>query len=408
MNIFVARQPIFDSSEKLYGYELLYRSNAVTTIAGNHDGNTMSARVIANVFLGMDLRQLTGEHPAFVNLTGEQLLEKTYQLFDAKDVVIEVLESCDATDEMVAAVQAMKEEGFTIALDDFEPEQSNVRLLEYASIVKIDVLNRDDDVIRRVVDFVKPFGVRLLAERVETAEVYARCRAMGFELFQGYFHARPVTISAEDVEASQTSTMQLLNLLRDPDATDANIEQGFTSDPALCYKLMRIVNSAAMGSKEVKSVQHAARLVGRGMLYRWLSILFTASFADGTDNARELVLVALGRGRLCELVASTARGAVAADAMFMTGLLSSMDVLMRVPMERVLAGINVPVAVSNALLFRSGEQAPTLMLAEAYESGDWEQVRSLSDRLGLEPDAIGALYVDSVRWAEEQLTGQAA
>ncbi|CAN5235965.1 HDOD domain-containing protein [soil metagenome] len=405
MSICVARQPIFDHHEHLFGYELLYRSDVAAQSAVGPDSNTMSARVIANVFLGMDIRELTGGLRAFVNLTGEQLLDETYALFDARDVVIEVLETCVVNDETVTAVHAMRDRGYTIALDDFEPELSAARLLDCASIIKIDVLNRPDNEILRVVEFVRPFGVRLLAERVETAEVYARCRAMGFELFQGYFHARPVTVHSEDVDARQSTTMSLLNMLRDPDATDASIASAFHSDPALCYKLMRIVNSSAVGTHETSSVQQALRLVGRSTLYRWLSILFTASFADGSDSARELVVGALARGQLSELVAMRTGGARAADAMFLTGVLSRMDALMRLPMERVLAAVTVSPAVRLALLSRTGPQAPALVLAEAYERGDWATVHQLSETLGLALDDVGGLYVESIKWAERQLAG---
>ncbi|MDB4917754.1 MAG: hypothetical protein JWM95_5398 [Gemmatimonadetes bacterium] len=405
MSIFVARQPIFDTKERLSGYELLYRADGEATSAGYHDSNAMSARVIANVFLGMDIKDITGGVPAFLNLTGEQLIEQTYDLLDPKDVVIEVLETCVVDDYMFAAVEAVVEAGYRIALDDFEPEQSNARLLSLASIIKIDVLGRTDEEIQRVVDFVKRPGLTLLAERVETEAVYTRCVAMGFELFQGYFHARPETVHAEDVEARHSSTIRLLNLLRNPDTSDAELEKAFRADPALCYKLMRMVNSAAIGASEVDSVQRALRLIGRGTLYRWVSVLFTASFADGSDNTKELVVAALARGRLCELVANRSPGAPASDAMFMTGLLSRIDALMRVSMERVLAGIQVPEPCHDALLLRTGAQAPALKLAEAYEKGDWAGVKSLAAEMKLASTTVAGLYMDSIKWAKEQLGG---
>jgi EAL and modified HD-GYP domain-containing signal transduction protein len=407
MSIFVARQPIFDKRERLSGYELLYREDGAATSAGQHDSNAMSARVIANVFLAMDIKDITGGVPAFLNITGEQLLEQTYDLLDPKDVVIEVLETCIVDDYTFEAVETMVAAGYRIALDDFEPEQSNARLLGLASIVKIDVLGRTDEQIKRVVDCVRRPGITLLAERVETQEVYARCLAMGFELFQGYFHARPETVHAEDVEARHSSTIRLLNLLRNPNSSDAEIEKAFRADPALCYKLMRMVNSAAIGASEVDSVQRALRLVGRGTLYRWLSVLFTASFADGSDNTKELVLAALARGRLCELVANRSPGSPPSDAMFMTGLLSRIDALMRVPMERVLAGIQVPMPVHDALMLRTGAQAPALKLAEAYEGGDWSGVRTLASEMGLASTTVAGLYMDSIKWAKEQLGGTA-
>src|SRR4051794_20778613 len=99
MSIFVARQPIFDRDGRLSGYELLYRRNAELTYADSEDTNTMSARVIANAFLGMNLDELTGDVRSFVNMTREQLLEGTYELFDKKRVVIELLENITYDEE---------------------------------------------------------------------------------------------------------------------------------------------------------------------------------------------------------------------------------------------------------------------------------------------------------------------
>ena len=403
MGIFVARQPIFDAGDKLRGYELLYRGDAAVSSADGSDRNTMSAKVIANSLLGMGLRDLAGDVPGFVNITKEQLMAHTYELFTPASVVIELLETCTHNDETRAAARAMQAAGYTIALDDFEIGQSNAELLDMASIVKIDVLNRSRESLEAVVEHVRPFNVRMLAERVETQEQYAQCRDMGFELFQGYFHARPETIHTEDVDAQQASMIRLLNLLRDPRSSDAAIEEAFASDPGLCYKLIRMVHSAAIGAPAVNSIGHAARLVGRNMMHRWLYVLFTASFASEGDTARELVRHALARGRFCELIAWNGAGGFPADVLFMTGLLSRLDALMRVTMARVVSGIEVTPDTRSALLSRSGSQAPVLCLAEAYETGAWDRVTEYASIVGLDPDIVGGIYVESIQWAEQQL-----
>ena len=403
MSIFVARQPIFDSEDRLRGYELLYRGSAAISRADGSDRNTMSAKVIANSILGMGLHDLAGDVPGFMNFTKEQLTAHTYELFTPASVVIELLETCIHNDETRDAAHAMHAAGYTIALDDFEIGQSNAELLDLASIVKIDVLNRPADSLQAVVDHVRPHNVRMLAERVETQEQYAQCRDMGFELFQGYFHARPETIHSEDVDAQQSSMIRLLNLLRDQRSSDAAIEEAFASDPGLSYKLIRMVHSASVGAPAVNSIGHAARLVGRNTMHRWLSVLFTASFAGEGDTARELVRHALARGRFCELIAWNSGGGFPADALFMTGLLSRLDALMRVPMLRVLSGLEVAPDARSALLTRRGTQAPVLCLAEAFETGHWDLVNSLSSTVVLDPDTVGGIYIESIQWAEQQL-----
>src|SRR5439155_15538476 len=140
------------------------------------------------------------------------------------------------------------------------------------------------------------------------------------------------TNSREGVQVSNMRTFRLMNLLSDPVSNDLAIEQAFAADPALTYKLMRIVNSAAMGGKGIDSIRHAIRLVGRATLHRWVCVLMTASFADQGGLQKELALTALARARLCELLANRLPGSPPAETLFMTGLLSRMDALMRVPM----------------------------------------------------------------------------
>lgn len=403
MSIFVARQPIFDLNEKVIAYELLYRRDAERLEAEGADGNTMSARVITNAFLGIGVREITGGHKAFVNFTREQLLARTWELLAPADVVIELLESVKCDAEALAACEEAHAAGYTIALDDFVYDPSFDPLLALASIVKVDVLGREDAEIEAVVRQLQGFDVRLLAERVETEAVHVRCKALGFQLFQGYFYAKPEMVTKEDLEAGQLAILRVLNLLRDSDVTDAALDAAFRSDPALCYKLLRIVNSASMGGRGVESIQHAVRLVGRTALHKWLAVILAGSFAAMGGTSSELALAALARARLCERMAETSTRKLAPNPLFMTGLFSMMDALMRAPMDRVLARVEVSSDVRSALLTRTGAQAPALMLAEAYEDGDWDLAQALSEQVGVSADELAALYVESVGWARDQL-----
>jgi c-di-GMP phosphodiesterase len=408
MSIFVARQPIFDRDGRLSGYELLYRRNAEMAFADGDDCNTMSARVIANAFLGMNMRELTGDVRSFVNLTREQLLESTYEVLDRQRVVIELLENITYDEETMDACRAMHGAGYTIALDDFEFDEAYLPILELTSIVKIVTMGRSNDALRAIVEQLRPFDVMMLAEKVETREDFERCKALGFDFFQGYFYARPETFSHPNVEVGNASTIRLLNLLQDPTSNDHDIERAFAADPGLTYKLMRIVNSAAMGAQGIDSIRHAVRLVGRATLHRWVCVLLTASFAERGGVQKELALTALARARLCELLANRLPGSPSADTLFMTGLLSRMDALMRVPMAKVLDGIQVTSASEHALLSRTGKQAPFLLLTEAYESGAWNEVRELATDIGVPPEVVAGLYRESISWAQQTFTGRAA
>ncbi len=407
MTIFVARQAIFDRSDRLYGYELLYRGDEQATSAVGVDGATMSARVLSNAFIGIGIAELAQGAPAFVNFTRDQLVGGMYELLAPDDVVIELLEAVRCDDETLAACKAMVCAGYRFALDDFVYDPSYEPLIALASVVKVDVLNRAEDDLRAVVRQLAGFKGQLLAERVETADVRASCAAMGFHLFQGYFHARPETLQKEDLDVAQVTVLRLLTLLREGQQSSATIEEVLYGDPSLCFKVLRIVNAAAMGGRGVESIQHALRLIGSDALHRWLSVILVASFAAESGARGDLAVSALSRGRFCELLTTCSRLKQPAAPLFMTGMMSRMDALMRVPMTRVLELVAVSAEVRDALLTRTGAHASTLLLVEAYEASDVDQVRLLAPAVGVQVSDVPHLYVQAVEWARVQMSAVA-
>jgi EAL and modified HD-GYP domain-containing signal transduction protein len=305
----------------------------------------------------------------------------------------------------VAACRQLVERGYTLALDDFVNAPGYEPLLQLASIVKIDVLNRPEAELKRVADELRKHDVRLLAERVENAEVRDMCRRLGYTLFQGYYYSRPQIVSHRELSVEHSTMMRLLNLLDDPKASDGEIENAFKSDPSLSYKLLRIANSAAFGGRDVQSIGFALRMVGRGVLHRWLTLLLVSSMASQSGVSRELVLEALTRARLCELLGERTGPKAHVGPLFLLGLCSLLDVLLRMPMDEVVTRMAIAPEVRDALLSRSGPYASTLALVEAQERGDWEAVVDASAAVGLTPSQVSTLYPEALGWAGERVRG---
>ncbi|HEY0970371.1 MAG TPA: EAL domain-containing protein [Gemmatimonadales bacterium] len=402
LDLFLARQPIFDRRDQLVAYELLYRRNPVENAAGTAVSSTrMSSDTLVQSLLTMGMERVTAGKTAFVNVDREMLLADPFDILDANSVVIELLETIACDGATLAAATSLSRRGFTVALDDFVYDGSYDPFLRLASIVKLDVLGRSPEELRAVIERLQPFDVRLLAERVENAEVHRQCAELGFELFQGYFYARPEIMSGRDVPAEQANIIALLNLLRDPEATDVELEEAFRKDLIMTYKLLRIVNSGAFGGIGIESIKHAIRLLGRAALHRWLSLLLISSLASSSEVQNELVVVAMQRARMCELVAEALGRRRERDAAFMVGLFSLLDALMRVPMDEILARINLADELRQVLLKRTGPQAPILRLVEAYEAARWDDVFTEAGALGLPLDQVPGLYADAVVWARK-------
>ncbi len=403
MDIFVARQPIFDANEELVGYELLYRSNASTTHAAGVSTMQMSIDILVHAFLEMGIDRLTHGVPAFVNFPTGMLAQQNYKLLDPRSVVIEILETVECNDETLKICEEMVSLGYRIALDDFVLEESRIPFLDFAEVVKVDVLGRPNEEIAMVAEKLRAHDVRLLAERVEDAAMLATCRSVGFELFQGYHFARPETVSKREIPVGQLQTIRLMNLLYDTETTDSQIEEELRANLPVSYRLLRIATSASVGGRGTQSIQHAVQLVGRGALYRWLGLVLVSSVSTDSGAGVERVYTALRYARMCELLAMRAGHKAAAGPLFMVGLLSQLDTLLRVSMSEIVEQLDLAADVRAALLHEGGPYAEPLHLVEAYDRGCWDDVIRIAESMKISPDTLPDIYIEALAWAREHL-----
>ncbi len=355
------------------------------------------------VSIGLD--RLTAGSTAFVNVSREHLVDELFRIFDAQEVVLELLETIEPDDVVVAACARAAKDGYTIALDDYDGRSSLDVLLPYVSIVKLDVLGKSSYELAPVVSRLRSLGIKVLAERVETANERDLCRALGCELFQGYVYSRPETLDGRSLSVQDTAIMRILALTQDPYVTDGELEDAFRSHPSLSHTLLRIVKSAAVGVNNVSSIPHALRILGRSALSRWLMVMLVGSVASRDPVSHEEVLCALTRARFCELVSErTETGVNSGDpsSRFLVGLLSRMDYMLGMPMSEVLQRLPVDGLVKSALMDGIGIHGKVLGLARAYEVADWNAV----DRLRSAGSVHGALlqaYSDATQWAASTL-----
>ena len=395
----VARQPIFDDRQRLVGFELLHRHNEDATTARGASPTVMASSTVVQAVLGIGLERLTEGERVWINLSRELIIEHSWELLDPKMVVLEILESVDPDAEVLDACAAAKQMGYELALDDFVWDEKWEPLLRIVSKVKVDVLGKSSAELSLLVAKLKTFGVTLLAERVETEAVRAECAKIGFTLFQGYFYCHPETLVTRDLSAGESSALQLLNLVRNEKTPVQQMEQAIKGDPALTFKLLRIVNSAAMGFAGIESIPHALRLLGRTQLERWLTLLVMASFSSGGARQRELFKLSLTRARLLELMSDPADR----DQRFLVGMFSMLHVLLQAPMQDIIANLQLSDSVSQALLERTGVHGPLLAGLEAYEVGDWDRVEQVTGNDDRALVQIAAHYPAALGWAIEQV-----
>ncbi|WP_039913790.1 EAL and HDOD domain-containing protein [Cellvibrio mixtus] len=395
----LARQPIFNGNMQVVAYELLCRNSELTQI-GTRDGDAASSQVLLNAFTELSIEQVVGKHKAFVNFT--RTLIDTPPPFSRQKLVIEVLEGQKVDAAMLHSLMQLRDQGYTIALDDFELTKETETLVAYADIIKLDVLYLSAEKLKHHIDYLKPFGITLIAEKVETYEMFERCKALGFDLFQGYFLAKPKVITGKKISENKQSVLQLLSALHDPDVPIEKIERMIARDTLLSFKLLRLVNSAAFGlSRDVESLRQAIMLLGLNKLRNWVNLL---ALSNLSGKPHELSIAALTRARMCELISSELNQHHRPDAFFTVGLLSTLDAFLDTPLEELLANLSLSESLNKAMLNHSGPEGMVLQLVQSHEQGEWEKIdwQALATK-GLTQEKLAKIYVDSLRWVAETM-----
>lgn len=395
----LARQPIFDGNMQVVAYELLCRNSDLKFIAST-DGDAASSQVLLNAFTELSIEQVVGTHKAFVNFT--RTLLSSPPPFNRQKLVIEVLEGQRVDASMLHSLKQLREQGYTIALDDFELDENSENLVAYADIIKLDVLSLSPEKLQHHIDYLKPFGITLIAEKVETYEMFEQCKALGFDLFQGYFLAKPRVITGRKISENKQSVLQLLSALHDQDAPIEKIERMIARDTLLSFKLLRLVNSAAFGlSRDVESLRQAIMLLGLNKLRNWVNLL---ALSNLSGKPHELSVAALTRARMCEMIATKMKQRNRPDSYFTVGLLSTLDAFLDSPLEELLGNLSLSEALNSAMLTHSGPEGMVLQVVQAHEQGHWQDIdwEHLLE-LGVTPDLIAEIYVDSLHWVAETM-----
>jgi EAL and modified HD-GYP domain-containing signal transduction protein len=399
-DVFLARQPILDRAQELVAYELLFRS-------GHHDealfsdGHAATATVISHIFSHLGIAAVLGPYRAFINVDKDFLQDDAIRLMPPDQVVIEVLEGCQVTSDVVDRCTELKAMGYTLALDDFtRVTEDYVPLLPLASIIKVDVTLVAPDDLPALVAQLRPLTQQLLAEKVETPADYERCHALGFDLFQGYYFARPTIIAGRRLRPTQLTTMRLVSMLAQ-EAETKEIEQALKEDPALSVSMLRLVNSVAMGSRvHISSLRQAVIILGRRQFSRWLQLLLYAD--PGKDGVPPLLTMAALRGRFAELVAEKTcpNDAGMRDAAYMVGILSLTPTLLGQPLEEILPALNLSVPILDALQSHKGVLGAILEMSELLEAGTLPACQDCLHRLPLlDVEQLNSCHAEALSWA---------
>lgn len=388
-DIYLGRQAIYDRNGRRFGYELLFRSagDGADSIKTLLDGDSASSEVLLNTFMEIGLPRIAGDSRVFINLT-RNLIACDHPLVQQQEqVVMELLEDIPVDEALIEQVACLSKMGVQLALDDYVFDPSWDPLLPWVHFIKLEIPALTLDQIRAGLPKLRRHGLKLVAEKVETAEAYRALREMGIDYFQGFYFSRPELIGGKRLEENQMVVLRLLAEINRPEATIEDIEALIRQDTGLSYKTLRYINSAAVGMpRKIESIRQAVIIMGFRRIRAWANLLVMAGL---NLRMEDHYLMALVRAHLCERL--VAQEQPRSGTGFTVGLLSILDLLLGRPMDEILAELPLSDEITRALLHGEGHAGHALECARRVEDGEWQRVAFP----GLEREEIYRLYLDA-------------
>ena len=401
--MFIARQPIFDKTKEVYGYELLFRGSNTSNAYNGTSAESSTAVVLGGLFeIGVD--KIVGDKKAFVNFNYNSLMSNSIELVDPSTLIIEVLEDVEVDARLMRRLDSLHKEGYRIALDDFVQSIKDFKIVPIADIIKYDLIATPLDTIQdEVMEALRRKKV-LLAEKVETEEEFIAARKMGFQLFQGYFFSKPVIVAGlKGKKPDITIYRRILNELHQEEPSFQGLAEILETDVSVAYRLVNVVSKKNEHDIQ-KGLKSALVKMGLTDFERWVHIMMLQDLS--VNKPHELIRTSLIRSKFGELVANnTGSLYTRASEVSLMCLFSVLDAMLDLTMEEAMADLSISRDIKDALVKREGPLEPVLELAEANEQADWEKLDRIASKLGIDSNRLGGWYMESIEWSDRIMEG---
>lgn len=400
MDVYAARQPIFDNRLGVYGYELLYRKSMNNFYEGSDD-NQATAELINNSFLVFQLSDLTDNKRAFINFSGEMLAKEIPLLLPKERIVVEILERVEPTEAVIEACRKLKDRGYMLALDDFAFDDKLSPLIELADMIKVDFsafsLDQQSHLIQA---YKEKYRITFLAEKIENRDEFHAARRLGYELFQGYFFSKPIVVHGKEIGIMQSSVIRIIDELNRDEPDYQHMAEIIEKDLGLTYKLLKAANSLFYGSRNrIHSIRQALVRMGTDELKKWMYLLMLKDIKN--VHNKELIKTSLIRGKMMELLSLQLGMKPKQFDYFMVGLFSSADILLNKKMNDVVHELPLTKEVREALTRRSNKLGQVLDFILSLESADWSRADKFVLAGKIDYETVLSQYILAIKWANE-------
>lgn len=399
MNSCIARQPIFNRDKTVFGYELLYREKGTEAYTGI-DGDKATLNVMKDSFLSVGMETLAGNKKAFVNFTERLITEEIASLFSNEHMVIELLETIEPSNEVVAACKKLKNAGYPIVLDDFVLREDYEPLILLADIIKLDFLNTSMKENETIIKKYGNMGIKFLAEKIETLEDFNLAIDLGCTYFQGYFFAKPEVLPSRTISPYKLSYIRLINAMYDNEPDFNEIAEIIEHDVSFSYEVLKLVNSAAFYKRNtIHSIKQAIVFMGIEGIRKWVYLAVSKKVA-GNNKPNEIINYSMIRLKFMEQMADRLGEKQRRSEYLTVGMLSLMDALMDMEMATILKDIHLSEDIKNTLLGNNPEDKMSIayQLILKYERANMDELAHACSLLQLDIQEVSQMYYDALDW----------
>jgi EAL and modified HD-GYP domain-containing signal transduction protein len=395
---YIARQAILDRNHQTVGYELLFRDSPNNKFPEIDQDIATSKLIIQNHFQG-DILSVSLGKLAFLNFTEKCLINKYPLMFDKASIVIELVGHQSATERLLKIVKYYHDKGYQIALSEYDLDDKWDGLFPYISMIKIDTEVTNAKRIRPIVDRIKPFNIKLIAEKVETNYQLQSLAEVGFDYYQGFFYHEPEIIEGQSLAPIKSQMLHLISETFNKPLDFDHIAEIIGHDVNLTLGLLKLVNNVSTGTRiEITSLKQAAAYLGEDKLKQFVTILALSKLT--TNKFSEVSKQSLITARLMASLASESAFVEIKDFAFITGLLSSIEVILSMPIDEIVKTMPLAQPIVDALVNHSGLLGELLDLTTNYITGNGENIQQLTDLYRLDANFIHKEFVNASNWCK--------
>lgn len=395
-NVFIGRQPVLDRDMKVFAYELEFHQGLSPT--KKHLDATVE--LITKTQQEVGFNAIVGDKTAMISLPKDLIRSETINLLELdSNMVLEIPNDVLKDSGVLNTLKDVKSDKTSLALENFVDDESSVKLAGISQFAKIDNEAFSDVKLKKMINDLHEKGLKVIAERVETEEMFNYLKTIGFDYFKGHFFTNPVIINGEKLAGNKLTLLQLMAKVNDPATDFHELSIIVSQDVSLSHKLLLAVNKpSAMIPVRVENISDALRYMGLKKLKFWVNMLLLDKI---DDVPKELMASSLIRAKFCENMAESSGHKVDKDSYFLVGLFSALGAFFKSPIEDIVTEMPLSDDVVAALVTKKGLMGEALSCLAKIESTNTNYM-DLSFE-GIQLTEIANIYLSSSVWAQEAI-----